>query len=108
MQKNLERRDNVQQLASVSGLLHVGNRALAAVGNAKLGNFARLNRVVGRNVRPADNASDGQLAKLVVDPDFLRAFNNQIAVRQHLRNNRRHSHVDFLAAVDFAFAGNVF
>src|SRR5690606_20306990 len=55
-----------------------------------------------RDVLGPDDALDQQFADLVVDADFLTALDDEVAIRQHLGDQRRDVDADLLLPVDLA------
>ena len=80
----LEGQDGVGDLLAVARLLHVGDLAAAAVGDAGFGDLGRGDGVVGVDVLGPHDAGDDQVADLEVDAHFLAALDHQVAVGQHL------------------------
>src|SRR5581483_11726308 len=58
-----------------------------AIGDARLRDLGGIDGVVALDVFRAHDAGDDQLAHLEVDPDLLLAFDDQVAVGQHLRDH---------------------
>ena len=83
----LERQYDVHELLAVTRLLNIGDLAAAAVGDPGLGDLAGIDGVVALDVFGTDDAGDDKFAHLVVDADFLPAFDDEISVRQHLRHH---------------------
>src|SRR4051812_10542598 len=80
----LERQENVPHPIAVALLLDVGDLAAAAIGDARLRDLGRIDRVLALDVLRPHDAGDDQLAYFVVHPDFLPALDDEIAVGQHL------------------------
>src|SRR3984957_5926504 len=83
----LERQQHVHDLAAVTRLLDVADLAVAAIGDAGLRDLAGVDGVVALDILRPHDAGDDQLALLVVDADLLLAFDDEIAVRQNLRDD---------------------
>src|SRR6185437_11915812 len=64
--------------------LDVRQRALAAIGNARLGDLGQVDRVVALDIFRARDAGDEQFAHFGVEPYFLLTLDHQIAVGQDL------------------------
>ena len=79
-----ERQQHVHHLLAVARLLHVGDLAVAAIGDAGLRDLAGIDGVVALDVLRAHDAGDDQFAHFEIDADLLLAFDHQIAVRQQL------------------------
>ena len=67
VKSSLERQQHVEHLLAVARLLHVGDLAAAAVGDAGLGDLGERDGVVGVDVLGADDAGDYQFADLEID-----------------------------------------
>lgn len=80
----LEWEQDVGDLLTKARLLHVGDLAAAAVGNAGLRDLAGVDGVVALNVFRPHDAGDDQFADFKIDADFLLALDHEIAVRQQL------------------------
>jgi len=84
----LERQEHVEHLLAVARLLHVGELAAAAIGDAGFRDLAGIDGVVALDVLRAHDAGDDQFADFKIDADLLLAFDHEIAVGQHLRDHR--------------------
>src|SRR5450755_3233259 len=104
MPKALERQQHVHHLLAVARLLHVGDLAAAAIGDAGLRDLRGIDGVVALDVLRAHDAGDDQFANFEIDADLLLAFDHQIAVRQNLRDHRGDVGLQRFLAVDRALA----
>ena len=96
----LEWQQHVHHLLPVAWLLHIGNLAATAIGDARLCDLAGVDGVVALDVlRPHDTRHD-QFADFVIDTDFLLALDHQIAVGQHLRDHGGNIGLQRFLAVD--------
>ena len=85
-------------------MLHVGDLAAAAIGDAGLGDLRGIDRVVALDIFRAHDAGDDQLADFEVDADLLLALDHEIAVRQHLRHHGGNVGLQRFLAVDRTLA----
>src|SRR6476660_2701673 len=68
-------------------LLHVGDLTASTIGDARLGDLGRIDRVVTLDIFRPYNAGDNQLTHFEVDADLLLPLNHKISVWQDLRHN---------------------
>src|ERR1700712_4284406 len=95
----LERQYHVHELLAVARLLHVGDLAAPAIGDAGLRDLAAVDSVVALDILRPHDAGDDQLADFEIDADLLFAFDHQIAVRQKLRHHRGDAGLQILLAL---------
>src|SRR6185437_6091267 len=84
--------------------LDVRQRALAAIGNARLGDLGQIDRVVALDIFRARDAGDEQFAHFGVEPYFLLTLDHQIAVGQDLGDDGGDVGDQLILAVDRAVA----
>src|SRR5579883_2417898 len=84
---SLERQQHVHDLAAVTLLLEVTDLAVTAISDTGLRDLARIDGVVALDIFRPHDASDNQFALFVVDANLLPAFDHEIAVRKHLRDD---------------------
>ena len=99
-----EGQEDVEGLLAVAGLLDVGDLAAAAIRDARLGDLGGFDRVVGFDVLGPHDAGDDQLADLEIDADLLFALDDEVAVRQDLRDDAGDVRDQLLLAPDRARA----
>src|SRR5581483_9115681 len=75
-----ERRDQIDELLSPTGLLDLRDTAAPAVGDARFRDLVVGDGVVGGDIARAQHAGDAQHAHLVVDAHLLRAADDEVAV----------------------------
>ena len=80
----LEGQEHVENLLAVARLLHVGDLAASAIGDAGLRDLRGVDGVVALDIFGAHDAGHDQFADFIVDADLLLALDHEIAVRQHL------------------------
>ena len=100
----LERQDDIHHLLAVARLLNIGDLAAAAVSDAGFGDLAGVDRVVALDVFRPDDAGDNQFANFEVDANFLFAFDDEISVRQYLRDHCCDVGLQCFLPVDRSFA----
>ena len=98
-----ERQQHVEHLLAVPRLLHVGDLTATAIGNPRLCDFARIDRVIALDVFRPNDAGDDEFADLEVHAYFLLAIDHQIAVRQQLRHDGGHVGLQRFLPIDGAF-----
>ena len=79
-------------------------RALAAIGDAGFGDLRQVDGIVLGDVLAAHDARQAHVAQFVVHPHLLMTVDHQIAVGQHLGDQRRQRHADGFGALDRAGA----
>jgi hypothetical protein len=84
----LERQQYIRDLLPPTWLLHVGDLAAATVSDAGLRDLRRVERVVVLDILRPHDAGELELADLEVDADLLLALDDEVAVRQELRDDR--------------------
>ena len=96
----LEREQDIENLLSVPGLLHVGELPTSAVRNPCFRNLRVVDGIGRGDVLGPHHAGDEELADFKVHADFLPALNDEITVGQDLRDDHRDRQTQFFLAVD--------
>src|SRR6202012_2747867 len=71
-----ERQEDAQRLLTPWRLLDVGNRSLAAVSNARLGDLGQIDSVVALDIFGPHHTRDQEFTHFRIQPDFLLAFDH--------------------------------
>src|SRR5450631_2067755 len=72
----LERQHHVEHLLAVTRLLHIGDLAAPAIGDARLRDLAGIDGVVALDVLRPHHAGHDQFADLEIDANFLAALDH--------------------------------
>src|SRR5262245_22571360 len=100
----LERQQNIEDLLTISILLHLGDLPTATIRDARLRDLGGVDGVVAFDVFRPHDAGHNQLTDFEVDAYFLPTLNHQISVGQHLRYNSGNVRLEFFGSINGALA----
>lgn len=83
----LERENDIDNLRADPGLLQVGKSASATIGEAHLGDFCMINRVLEIDILGPDDTGHHHFTHFKIHLQFLPRKDNQIAVGQNLSDD---------------------
>ena len=96
----LEGRDTVQNALTVSWPLNRGKVATSTIRDTGFGHLCMLNCIAGRDILRTNNPGNQKLAHLGVHFHFLAAGDDEIAIRQNVRNDGRNRQLNIFRPVD--------